>query len=46
MNFDEMVELINNMKKSTNDECLICHIPIENDIVKLYEYHIINITII
>jgi len=43
MNFDEMVELINNMKKTTNDdECMICHLPIENNITKLkcmHKYH-------
>jgi hypothetical protein len=44
MNFDEMVELINSMKKSSNEEedCMICHLPIEKNIMKLkcgHKYH-------
>ena len=46
MNFDEMVELISNMKNIKGEECLICHLPIDenvpNNIIKLsckHYYH-------
>ena len=42
MNFDEMVELINNLNKSTNEECMICHLPVESNKIKLkctHTYH-------
>ena len=29
MNFDEIVEMINNLKNIKGDDCLICHLPID-----------------
>ena len=31
MNFDSMYEMIEILNESTNEKCLICHLPIEND---------------
>ena len=32
MNFDEMVEMINNLKNIKGDDCMICHLPIDMEI--------------
>ena len=31
MNFDSLYEMIEILNESTNEKCLICHLPIEND---------------
>lgn len=33
MNFDELVELASNMKEIKGEECMICHFPIDENIV-------------
>ena len=45
MNFQELLDYCTNLNNSTNEKCLVCHIPIENNEVHLkfvcsHYYHI------